>query len=325
MRLRAQSGLEWGRNRQGYLYVLPWLIGFLVFQLYPIITSFYISLLKWDGIGERVFVGLRNYIAYIWPADLTTIRHVLFMRAVRNNALFMLFAVVGGNVLALLMAAVMNDKVPGHRPFRVIFFLPSLVIPVSFGLLMVPIFMGGTEGGSQTGLLNVLITMLGGKPVNWLGNPRNAIWILIITNFWYVGATMIIFMAGIAGVPKSYYEAAELDGAGWWTRFLRVTVPLLTPIITFQAIQGLIYGLRIFDLAASLARMADTTSNLMGTNNSLATLVFYLYRKGWGDWKMGESAALGWIVFIIGFILTLFIVTYLRRRGRAEAGEAEKV
>ncbi len=322
--MMRQSGLEWRRNRQGYLYVLPWVIGFLAFQLYPIVSSFYISLLKWDGLGEPVFIGLKNYVSLIAPADPSSLRHVLFVRALKNNLFYMIFANGGGIVLSILMAAVMNDRVPGHKTFRVIFFLPSLVIPVAFGLLMWPIFIYGTVGMPQSGLLNWVITRIGFKPVNWLGDPDTAIWTLILTNFWFIGASMIIFMAGIAGLPKSYYEAAELDGAGWWRRFFSVTLPLLAPIITFQVIMGLIGGLRVFDIAASLARMADSTASNMGNDNSLATLVYYLYKKGWKDWSMGEAAAIGWVVFAIGFVFTVFIIIYLRKRSDTDIG-ADKV
>jgi multiple sugar transport system permease protein len=196
---------------------------------------------------------------------------------------------------------------------------------VAFGLLMWPIFIYGTAGMPQSGLLNWLITRIGLKPVNWLGDPNTAIWTLILTNFWFIGASMIIFMAGIAGIPRSYYEAAQLDGAGWWRRFFGVTLPLLAPIVTFQIIMGLIGGLRVFDIAASLARMADSTSSNMGNNNSLATLVYYLYKKGWKDWSMGEAAAIGWVVFAVGFVFTVVIIWYLRRRQETDIGGADKV
>ena len=247
--MKRQSGLEWRRNRQGYLYVLPWVIGFLAFQLYPIVSSFFISLLKWDGLGEPVFVGLKNYNLLIAPADPSSLRHVLFIRAIKNNLLYMVFANGGGIALSILMAAVMNDRGPGHKAFRVIFFLPSMVIPVAFGLLMWPIFIYGTAGMPQSGLLNWLITRIGFKPVNWLGDPDTAIWTLILTNFWFIGASMIIFMAGIAGLPKSYYEAAELDGAGWWRRFFGVTLPLLAAITLalIPTVVIYIFGQRYFE------------------------------------------------------------------------------
>jgi multiple sugar transport system permease protein len=316
MRLRTQSGLEWGRNRQGYFYVLPWVIGFLVFTLYPVGYSLLISMWRWDGINEATFVGLTNFINYIWPADLNSMRHTLFLRALKNNVMFMVFAVGGGTVLAVLMAAIMNDMVPGHRIYRVLFFLPSLVIPIATGIMMRPIFMSGTEGGVQSGLINAIIVLLGGKPLNFLGDPTTAPWVLVGVNYWGVGSTMIIFMAGIAGIPRSYFEAAELDGAGWWSRLYRITLPNITPIITFQIISGLIYSISIIDLPAALGGLNNTDS-LMGANNSLATLVFYLYRKGWADWRFGESAAIGWIVFILGFIPTMALIIYMRKRAKA--------
>lgn len=320
--LVRQSGLEWGRNRQGYLYILPWVVGFLAFMLFPVAQSFVISLWKWDGVSDPVFIGLKNYVNYVWPADPESTRHVLFIRSLKNNALFMVFAVGGGVLLSIVMAAVMQDKVTGHNAFRVIFFLPSLVIPIATGLMMRPIFMSGVEGGIQPGLINTIIVFFGGKPVNFLGEPSSAVWVLIAVNYWGVGATMIIFMAGIAGIPASLFEAAELDGAGWWTRLFRITLPNIRPILTFQIIQGLIYSISIIDLPAALSGMGDqaATVSLMGVKNALATLVFYLYRTGWNYWRMGESAAIGWMVFILGFIPTVILIAYMRHRARVSAG-----
>jgi multiple sugar transport system permease protein len=303
---------------------MPWVIGFLAFSLIPMASSLYISALKWDGLTEKTFVGLGNYIKLLGIEKQST-TSVLFWRSMQHNLLFMLFSGFGGLVLSLLMAAIMNEKVRGHNFFRVLFFLPSLTVPVAFGLMMQPIFAQGAGSGYQTGVINWFVTLFGGKEINFLGDPKLGIWTMIIISYWTVGSGMIVFMAGIAGLPKSYYEAAQLDGAGWWSRFFNVTVPLLTPVLFFQTIMALIGGLRILDLAVSLAGMGDPTKTNMGANDSLATLVFFLYKKGFRDWKMGEAAAIGWFIFLIGLVFTVAILVYMRRQNNDGAAGVEGV
>ncbi|ADN01065.1 carbohydrate ABC transporter permease [Spirochaeta thermophila] len=294
------------RNRMGYLYILPWVIGFLFLQVFPIAYSFYISLTKWDLLGTPSFVGWENFRELL--------EDEVFFLALRNNLIFMIFGVGGGLLLSLFMAALISEpELPGRRFFRVLFFLPSLVMPVALGLMMAPIF--GTE---NYGLINLVLKKLGLGQVEWLGDPGLAIWSVVIVNFWTVGASMIIFLAGITNLPRSYYEAAAIDGAGWWTRLFRITVPLLSPVLLFQLISGLIYGLRIFDLPAALANIGGSRSVMMGKDNSLAFLVFYLYTKAFRYWEMGSAAAIGWVVFLVGFALTVVIIRYMR--GSSEEG-----
>lgn len=322
--MKRLETLEWKRNRQGYAYVALWVFGFLAFSIIPMLSSVYISLIKWDGLTEPQFVGLANYVKLIAPPK-PSLTSTLFWRAMANNGLYMVFSGLGGLALSIFMAVLMNERIPGHGYFRVVFFLPTLVVPVAFGLMMVPMYQTGS-GGEWMGVLNWAITRLGGKEVNFLGEPKTAIWTLILTSYWTVGSGMVVFMAGLAGLPASYFEAAKIDGAGWWTRLFRITLPLLSPVIFFQTVMCLIGGLNVFDLAASLSGMGGgPTNNTMGPNNSLATLVFYLYQKGWRDWRMGEAAAIGWIILFIGLFFTLVILAVLRGKGRREAGGVESV
>lgn len=319
--MKQRSLLEWKRNRQGYWYILPWVIGFLAFGLIPMIASLEISFLKWDGLTDAQDVGLGNYIRLL-GLEKTSQTSNLFWRSFFNNLTFMVFSGIGGLVLSFLMAAVMNERIPGNTFFRVLFFLPTLVVPVAFGLLMVPIFQTSAGSDSQTGVINWFIQLFGGTEINFIGDPSVAVWTLILTSYWYVGSGMIVFMAGMAGLPASYYEAAQIDGAGWWRRMFSITFPLLSPILFFQAIMGLIGGLRVFDLAAALAGLGNgSVSSNMGPHDSLATLVYYLYKKGFRDFKFGEAAALGWIVLALGLILTVIILVYMRRQNKNGDGD----
>ncbi len=312
----SRSVLEWKRNRSGYFYIAPWVAGFLAFGLIPIVSSFIISLHSWDPLdflAEWEFVGFRNF------ADLFT-DDPLFARSIGNNLLYMVFANGGGIALSLFMAALLNEKIKGRHAFRVIFFLPSLVVPIAFGLLMTPIFMY-----EDSGLINWVITRLGGEPVLFLGDPNRSIWVVIITNYWFIGASTVIFLAGIANLPKSYFEAAEIDGAGWWKRFFHITLPLMSPVIFFQVVNGLIGGLRIFDIPAALANIGGNTTVNMGRDNSLATMVFYLYTKGVRNGEFGYASAIGWVIFAIGLLLTVVIIAYLRRNRAQDGAGVEEV
>ncbi|GAB6089820.1 sugar ABC transporter permease [Spirochaeta dissipatitropha] len=286
----------------GYLYILPWIIGFMLFQMFPMAHSLYISMTEWDILGDPVFVGLSNYRSLLFDDP-------VFIRALLNTLLFMFVGNGVGIVLAVFIAALLNEKVPGRGVIRTLFFLPNLVIPVAIGLMLSPIF-----GSERFGLINLFLGLFGIDPVYWLEDPVVTPWVVVITNFWFIGAAMIIFLAGISGQPKSYHEAAEIDGAGWWYRLFHITLPLLMPVIFFQLVMGTIYGLQIFDVPAALARMGGSAGALnMGRRNSLATLVYYLYTRGFRYWEMGAAAAIGWFLFLIGLVLTFIIILIMKR------------
>lgn len=253
-------------------------------------------------------VGLNNYV-HLFTKD------KVFFKAMTNTIMYMFISNGLGIILALFLAALLYEKIPGRGTFKVIFFLPNLVLPVAFGLMMRPVF-----GSENFGLINQFIGIFGIKPVYWLEDANVTIWVLIFTNLWFVGACTVIFLAAISGQPPSLYEAAEIDGAGWWKKFLNITLPLLTPVIFFQVIMGLISGLQIFDIPAALSAMGGNTTGLMGKQNSLATLVYYLYIKAFRYWKMGSASSIGWVLFILGFILTFIIVTFMRRSKKLYMG-----
>ncbi len=298
--MAGESQLLAKRNRMGYVYIIPWIIGFICFQAFPIIYSFFISLHKWDMLSKPKYIGLVNY-----QSLLTDPR---FMISIKNTFLFMLFSMGLGISLGLFIAALLAENLKGARIYRTIFYLPNLVVPVAFGMMMRPIF-----GGLDYGLINIIISLFGFKGVRWLDNPSSAIWVVIITNFWFIGACMIIFLAGIKSISKTYYEAAEIDGAGWFRRLFHITIPLLGPVIFFQTVTGLIYALQIFDIPIALANLGGSQHTTMGINDALGTLIYYLYLLGFRNWHMGEASAVGWVVFAIGLIFTFIILRILRK------------
>jgi multiple sugar transport system permease protein len=295
----------------GYVYILPWVIGFLFFQAFPMIFSFIISFTRWDIIGA---------ISEVRPAKYDGNANILgnylnllfndprFLKAISNTFLYIFVSNGAGIVLSLFLAALLYEKIPGRNAFKSILFMPNLVLPVAFGLAMIPVF-----NSDRAGLVNLFIGLFGVKPVSWLEDPAVAVWVMIISNLWFIGACTVIFLAGIANQPRSVYEAAEIDGAGWWRRFFHITVPLLAPVIFFQVIMGLISGLQIFDIPAALSEIGGNVTASMGKQNGLASLVFYLYISAFRYWKMGYASAIGWFIFLFGLILTLVVMTYMRR------------
>lgn len=288
--------------RVGWLYIFPWIIGFLGLGIFPFAYSFYISLNKWDLLTEPKFVGFKNYI------NLFT-NDPLFTLAIKNTGLYIVFSMLVGLVLALIVSAILAGNVRGGYLYRTLFYLPNLIVPVAFGLMMAPIFRS-----QEYGLLNLMLSKLFGlKPIYWLEDPNIAIWTVIITGYWYIGGAMVVFLAGMKGISPAYYEAAAIDGAGWFRKFIHITIPLLMPMIVFQLVAGLIGSLQIFDIPATMAGVGQSGAQMqMGRNNSLATLLFYLYFKGFRYWEMGAASAIGWFVFIIGLIFSLIIMKIIK-------------
>jgi len=299
---RKVANFQKRAGNMGWLYILPWIIGFICFGVFPYAYSFFISLNKWDLLTEPKYVGFKNYIN-LCTAD------PLFSLAIKNTILYIVFSMLVGLCLALLVAILLSTKLRGGYFFRTVFYLPNLIVPVAFGLMMAPIFRS-----QDYGLLNIfLIKVFGLKPVYWLEDPNIAIWTVIITGYWYIGGAMVIFLAGIKGISSTYYEAAAVDGAGWFRKFFHITVPLLMPVIVFQLVAGVIGSLQIFDIPAAMANLGQSGAQLiMGRNNSLATMLFYLYTKGFRYWEMGSACAIGWFIFVAGLILSLIILRLIK-------------
>jgi multiple sugar transport system permease protein len=298
--MAGKVGLSQKKAQMGWLYIAPWIVGFVGLGLFPYAYSFYISLNKWDLLTEPKFRGFKNYV--------NLFNDPLFIVSIKNTIMYMIFSMLVGLILALIVAAFLSGRLKGGYIYRTLFYLPNLIVPVAFGLMMQPIFRA-----QEYGLLNIFLGLFGMKPVYWLEDPNIAIWSVIVTGYWYIGGAMVVFLAGIKGISPSYYEAAAIDGAGWFRKFLHITVPLLMPMIVFQLVCGLIGSLQIFDIPAALANVGQGGGLYqMGVRNSLATLLFYLYFKGFRFWEMGAAAAIGWVVFAIGFVLSLIIMRVIK-------------
>jgi len=270
----------------GYFFILPWIIGFLVLRLGPMITSLILSFTEYTILKAPKFTGLTNFTK-MFTNDPS------FGAALKVTLSYAFFAVPVGIVLSLMIALLLNQKIPGVAIWRTVYYLPSVVSGVAVAMLWVWIF------HSQFGLINVGLNAIGIQGPAWLGDPSYALPALIIMSFWGIGGGMVINLAGLQGIPTELYEAASIDGANAWNRFWNVTLPMLSPVLFFNLVMGIIDAFQYF------------TNAYVMTNGGpgRATLFYnlYLYQNAFRYYKMGYASALAWMMFLIILVLTLLI------------------
>lgn len=298
--MRQGKRAGWSKKERHYVYLglafaSPWIIGFLVFTVYPFFGSLYFSLTDYDLFSPPRWVGLDNY------------RHIIadsgFYKSL-GNTLFMAFISVPITLTcSLLIALLLNTKVKGINYYRTIFYLPSVIPIVASALLWTWML------NPDFGLINMVLRSLGLPDPAWLLDPRYTKPSLILMSLWGSGAGALIFLAALQGVPKQYYEAAQVDGANWWHRFWRITVPALSPIILFQLIMGLIGAFQIFTESYILAGgKVDGGKSLGGPDQSLLFYAVNLYQEAFVYLKMGYASALAWILFLIVLLITFVLL-----------------
>ena len=279
----ASRNLQRHQARWGFIFILPWLVGFLVFTAGPMLASLYLSLTKYD-LHTAKFVGLENY------SRLMT-RDPLFWKALNNTVVYATFSVPLGVAGSLAIALLLNQQIRGQRIFRTLFYLPSLVPAVASALLWQWIF------NADNGILNRVLGLFGAPRIEWLQNEHWTLPAFILMSLWGVGGSrMIIFLAGLQGISENYYEAAKLDGATSWQQFKTVTLPLLSPVMFFNLILGVIGSFQVFTSAYIM------TSG--GPNNASLFYALYLFRNAFEYFKLGKASALAWILFLILLGLT---------------------
>jgi multiple sugar transport system permease protein len=270
----------------GYLFISPWLFGFLVLRFGPMIASLILSFTEYDIITSPVFIGVENYVK-MFGGDPS------FWDALRVTLTYALFAVPVGLALSLMIAILLNQKVSGVAIWRTIYYLPSVVSGVAVAMLWVWLF------HSDFGLINLALGYIGIQGPAWLRDPQWALPALIIMSFWTIGGSMIINLAGLQGIPTELYEAASLDGANAWHRFWSVTLPMLSPVLFFNLVIGVIETFQYFTNAFVM------TSG--GPGRSTLFYNLYLYNNAFRFYKMGYASALAWVMFLIILVLTLVI------------------
>jgi multiple sugar transport system permease protein len=269
----------------GYLFIAPWLAGLLLFTLGPIVVSLYLSMTNYEVVKAPVFTGLANY-KFLFQDR-------LFWQALRVTTTYVLISVPLGLVLSFAVAMLMNQKLRLLGLWRTIFYVPNLVPIIASSVLWLWLF------NPQFGLFNVLLQYAGIEGPNWLGHTQWALPSLILMSLWGVGGPMLIYLAGLQGIPTDLYEAAEIDGAGAWTKFWAVTIPMMTPVIFFNLILGMIAAFQTFAQAFVMTEGGPRYATLF--------YVLYLYQNAFQFFRMGYAAALAWILFIIIFALTVLV------------------
>jgi multiple sugar transport system permease protein len=270
---------------EGYIFLLPWLIGYLAFGGGPIVASLYLSFNKYNVLRPPQFIGFQNYIYALVKDD-------LFIPAILKTFYFAILLVPPAIILSLAVAVLLNQKLVGTAFWRTMFFLPTLTPVVAAALLWRWML------NPDVGLVNYLLAQVGIKGPGWLSSIEWAVPSLALVGLWTSvgGAQMIIFLAGLQGVPQDLIEAAEIDGAGAWTRFLNVTLPLVTPTIFFNLILGIIFALRTFDIA------------FVATNGGPARATWFIsihiYQNAFVSFDMGYASALSWMFFILVMLIT---------------------
>ena len=292
-RRRRMSKLRRREALHGYTFILPWVLGFLLFTMGPMLAGFFLSLTEYTILAPPRWVGLGNY-SYI-------LRDPLVSKSVYNTVYYVVLAIPLTLVVGLLLALLLNEKVKGMPLFRTIFYLPSIVPAVASVALWMWVLNG------RWGLLNMLLKSAGIIGPGWLTDPKWTKPALVVWTLWGAGGTMVIYLAGLQGIPQELYEAAEIDGAGAWRRFWHVTIPMLSSTIFFNLIMGIIGSFQIFTpaLIFGATQTLSYQTPAGGPLNSLLFLVLYIYQNAFYFYKMGYAAAMAWMLFLIVLVFTL--------------------
>jgi len=286
------------QNTAGFLFALPWIVGFFAFSLYPIAASLYYSLTSFNVFQAPRWVGLGNYIELLTrdPKFYTSLRNTIYMVGIGTPITL---------TVGILLAVLLNQPIRGIPFFRTVFYLPSIVPIVASSLVWLWVL------NPQFGLLNSALKSLGFPQRNWLMDPKLTKPALIIMGAWGTGNIMIIFLAALQDVPRSLYEAAQSDGANAVQQFMHITLPGISPVIFFQLIISIITYFQYFTQAYMLiaGSSVDSGLNVMsgGPLNSMLFYALYLFHNAFGYLKMGKASAMAWILFLIIMAVTAIL------------------
>ena len=297
-RKTRRGKMERREERAFYLFISPWIIGFILFSAGPVLGSFVISFTQWSMLSAPSWTGPTNYQRLV--------NDPLFWQALANTLYFAAGSVGLGLILSFLLALLLNQQVKGMAPFRTIFYLPSVCSGVAVAILWTTIF------NPDFGLINSALRAVGITGPQWLADPSWAMPAMIVMSLWGVGGSMVIYLAGLQGIPQLLYEAAALDGAGALRKFWHVTVPMMSPIIFFNLIVGVIGSFQAF------VQMYVMTNG--GPANATLVYLLYLYRTAFEDFDMGYASALAWVLFLILLAITLGQLVLAKRWVYYEGG-----
>lgn len=284
----ASSTMQARRALNGYLFLLPWLLGLTIFWIGPILASFYFSFTHYDVISTPRWAGLSNYEQAFGKDN-------LFWPSLRTTLTYSLTVVPLSLAGSLFLAILLNRGMKGTNVFRTFFFLPHLTPLVALALLWTWLF------HPSVGPINMLVELFVAEGPGWFTSEKWALWALVVIALWagWGGNAMLIFLAGLQGVPQELYDAAAIDGAGGWAKFRHVTLPMISPTLLFNLILGVIAALKVFTLAFVATKG--------GPNYATYFFALHIYNQAFQYFKMGFGAALAWI-----FVVILLIFTYVQ-------------
>jgi len=269
----------------GYLFISPWLVGFLVLVGGSMAISLGVSLMRTDLLTDFTFVGMDNFVQLAGDK--------LIQKALVNTAYYSFTMVPLGTILALITALLLNQNIKCQGIFRSLYYVPSIVSGIAVSMLWLWLY------NPRVGLLNSLLGQIGIQGPKWIYSDVWAMPSMIIMGLWTTGGSMLIFLSGLQSIPTALYESAEIDGANAWHRFWHITIPMLTPTILFSLIMRMIGSWQVFTQAYVMTEG--------GPNNATLTMVLYLYRKAFQQFHFGYAAAMAWLLFGIILVLTLLM------------------
>ncbi|MCL6597201.1 MAG: sugar ABC transporter permease [Alicyclobacillus macrosporangiidus] len=286
--LKVRSRRKKNDNLTGYLFILPFVIGFIGLTLFPTVASLYLSFTDYNMLGSPHWIGIDNFREMFTQDD-------TYWQSVRVTLQYVFTAVPVRLVCALLIAMLLDHITAGAGFFRTVLYVPSLIGgSVAVSVMWKQLF-------SDKGAINALLTAVGLRPLPWLGDPHLALWTLVLLAGWQFGSPMLVFLAGLKNIPRELYEAASVDGANAWQKFVRITLPMLTPVILFNVVMQVIQ-----------AFLAFTPSYIISNGhgdplNGTLLYVLYLFRNAFEFFKMGYASAMAWVLLAVIALCTALI------------------
>ncbi len=290
---RSVGPLLRSERRWAVVFLMPSLIGFLAFTLLPVAASLVLSFVKWNLVGLPEFIGLDNYAK--------AMRDPMFWRVLRNTVVYTLGTVPTSMALSLALALALNQKIRGVTLFRGLFYLPVVAPMVAVAMVWRWLY------NADFGVINYLLSLVGLPAIPWLTSTHWALPAVILMSIWKgLGYGMVIYLAGLQGIPQHLYDAAAVDGANAWQRFRHVTVPMLSTTTFFVMVTSVISSFQVFGQIYIMTRG--------GPANASSTLVYYIYQNGFESFRMGYASALSWLLFAVIFVFT--VVQFRAQRER---------
>ena len=301
---RVSRSLAWREAAAGYFFIVPWIIGFVVFTFGPMIASLYYSFTEYNIITPPKWVGLANYARvfsglpeFLLTGDVRQLKDPIFWKSLQVTLYFAALSLPLNLLCSFLLAILLNQKIFGLRLWRTIYFLPSIISGVAVTLLWLRIL------NPRMGILNPFLRDVLGiaNPPGWLQDPNWAIPALVLMGLWGVGGSMIIYLAGLQGIPTDLYDAAHVDGANRWQTFWSVTFPMMTPVLFYNLVLGLIGTFQYF------TEVYVATGGSGGPQRATMFYNLYLYQNAFNYFEMGYASTMAWILFVIVLLLTTLI------------------